>query len=132
MSFDSRKYVGCDEQELVGKTVLWVESDQVNYVKFVTENDTYAIFHYQDCCESVSIDSINMSFDSENMCEINDVVGAVISESNSRETCSGNSTTRTRYVINFNSDNWLSIIWEGESNGYYSETPQFYKKENRA
>lgn len=70
-----------------------------------------------------------MTFDSEDICEINDVISSVVSNSKSRRNRNSDSShTVTRYVVSFNEKPGFILVWEGSSNGYYSEEPQCYKK----
>ena len=107
--------------ELVGKTLTAVNQVGDEEIWFTTsEGKQYRMFHAQNCCESVTIESITG--------DLTDLVGApiLIAEevsSHSDSDCLRRSTwtfykfaTRKGYV---------DIRWFGESNGYYSEAVDF-------
>jgi hypothetical protein len=86
--------------------------------------------HSQDCCESVNI---------EDICgDLKDIIGSPIllaEESTSRENPPDAKKETTEYQDSFT---WtfyklstikgsVTIRWYGESNGYYSESVDFYK-----
>lgn len=108
-------------KELLGKVFQRVEitrneegkSDEIIFV--VSDDEKYRMYHYQDCCESVTIDDI--------VGDIDDLVGSPITLSeesgNSAETEWG-SETWTFYKL-ATIKGYVDIKWWGESNGYYSE-----------
>ena len=81
---------------------------------FKTENETFRFFHYQDCCESVYIESI--------VGDLNDLVGvplwlaeeSTMDDPNASDCCMwtfNKIATRKGYV---------DVRRNGSSNGYYS------------
>ena len=110
--------------EIVGKTLscVSVSEDRIDFT--FTDGSEYAMFHRQECCESVTIESIDGPIDR--------LVGQVIvdarKESNNEVTDSGyaedESKTWTFYILRTNLDS-VTIRWFGTSNGYYSETAEF-------
>lgn len=116
----------CDISELKGKVIESIEglelnSDQVE----ITTNDgwLYIMYHSQDCCEFVRIEDVYGDKD--------DLIGSPILEAEERT--NGNqydpygSHTWTFYAF-ATSRGWVDIRWLGESNGYYSEAVDIYKK----
>lgn len=112
-----------DGKKLVGVTGLSVGSDEVH---FHCEDGThYRMYHFQDCCESVSIDEIDGP---------DDLNGATVYSAEERNCDDGPSPsgytddcyTWTYYVINTDRGA-VHIKWYGTSNGYYSESVDFEK-----
>ena len=91
-------------------------------IYFETANDeVFAFYHIQDCCESVTIDDI--SGDLQDL--INEKIiyfSETINEGDSE------SSTWTFYDIS-TLNTHIQIKWYGESNGYYSESVDFTKIE---
>jgi len=125
-------YYGDDKIEsLVGKTLTSVENKDDNEIVFTSDDgDKYIMCHYQDCCESVTV---------EDICgDLDDIVGSPIltaEESTSYANPEGinpedqDSFTWTFYKIATNKGS-VTIRWYGESNGYYSESVDFSKLDN--
>lgn len=105
--------------DLVGQIITKVETNDYDYINFYTSKGVYTMCHYQDCCESVTIDDING--------ELNDLVGQVIKVAEVRTNCDNPkdeydySHTWTFYTIG-TMNGWIDIRWYGTSNGYYSES----------
>lgn len=115
--------------ELVGKTLVSIDSSDDEIVFVTTDGQTYRLFHEQDCCESVSIESITG--------DLADLIGSPILKaeevSNSDDTprvdsdspgCVDESYTWTFYKI-ATAKGYVDIRWYGSSNGYYSESVTF-------
>lgn len=88
---------------------------------------TFLMYHQQDCCESVSLVDVAGDF--------SDILGQVITDARMdfsygddapKGWGSDDSTTWT-YVKIVTSKGEVSLRWFGSSNGYYSETPDFYE-----
>lgn len=116
--------------ELVGLTLSSVDRIGSEELRFtVDDGRVYTMFHDQDCCESVEIDDI--------VGDLSDLVGSPIlisEERNSPETPRiypslpdyvDESFTWTFYEIATNKGS-VTIKWHGSSNGYYSESVDFY------
>ena len=113
--------------EFVGKTVVKIEGAvQDSELKFYMDDGyVYTMYHCQDCCESVYLEDISG--------DINDLIGKKIriAESVSHENpYASESGTWTFYKLF--TDNWrddtIVIRWNGESNGYYSESVDIRKE----
>jgi hypothetical protein len=113
--------------ELLGKTLTSVNvNDAQDEIRFVTDTgETYIMYHGQDCCESVSIESI--------VGDLGDLIGSPILKA--EEAGSGDpegwkpgeytdSYTWTFYKL-ATAKGYVDIRWYGESNGYYSERVDF-------
>ncbi|MCP3686210.1 MAG: hypothetical protein GY861_26485 [bacterium] len=123
------------EKELVGKTLIKIEgaekgSDDIQF--HTSTGEIYTMYHYQDCCEMVSV---------EDICgDINDLIGTPIlqahEDSNQDETPEGctqpeysdESYTWTFYNLSTIKGS-VTIRWYGSSNGYYAEGVTFEKVE---
>lgn len=113
---------------LKGKTLTEVIATD-DQITFVAGDERYVMEHYQDCCESVSI---------EDICgDVNDLIGSEIVDaydaSNEGEavpvgwTDDGyESYTWTFYRIS-TAKGAVTIRWFGSSNGYYSEGVDFMR-----
>ena len=118
--------------ELKSKVVTKVDGSEGDYeLVFYTEDGyRYSMYHEQECCESVSIESI--------VGDLNDLVGEeilVAEESTSSENPEGaevsaeyqESFTWTFYKL-ASRKGYVDIRWYGESNGYYSESVSIVKE----
>ena len=122
--------VSIDFSSLLGKVMKEVDVGNDN-IKFVTvDGEVYNMYHRQDCCESVSIESI--------VGDVQDLIGVpllVAEESSSYANPDGaevseyqESFTWTFYKL-ATIKGYVDIRWYGESNGYYSEGVSLYKAE---
>ncbi len=108
---------------LVGKTVSKVELNKDDGDDFIIFETTcggeYKMYHPQDCCEQVYI---------EDICgDLQDLVGQKVeraSEESGELEDACESGTWTFYVIDTFKGS-VTIRWNGESNGYYSESVYF-------
>jgi len=112
--------------DLLGKTlVAATHNDAEDVVRLVASNgDRYVMYHDQDCCENVSVESI--------VGDLSDLIGSPILQAeevtHSGETPEGvtppeypDSYTWTFYKLG-TIKGGVTIRWLGESNGYYSES----------
>lgn len=113
--------------ELLGKTLLSINraSDDSRLEFMCADGSAYVLFHHDDCCESVSIESI--------VGDLDDLLNSPIlhAEEAEGETPSDykfqhqpDSYTWTFYKL-ATVKGWVDIRWLGESNGYYSESVTF-------
>lgn len=120
--------------DLIGKTMVAVNQIGDDQIVFTTVGgQQYKLYHRQDCCESVTIESI--------VGDLADLVGEPIiiaEEATSRYNLEGlnignqESFTWTFYKF-ATRKGYVDIRWFGESNGYYSESVDFeeVKKKSR-
>lgn len=112
--------------ELVGKTLIsaQVNSDNDRIEFKDIEGGEYVMYHSQDCCENVSIESIDG--------DLNDLIGTPITQAEER---TSNENQRNHYDDSFTwtfysfatVKGYVTIRWYGTSNGYYSESVDFQK-----
>ncbi len=114
-------------KDMLGKTMVSVEViDEDREIVFTTSGgEKYRLHHWQDCCESVYIESI--------VGDLQDLVGEpmlLAEESTSHENPEGaekqyqDSFTWTFYKF-ATRKGYVDVRWYGESNGYYSESVDF-------
>lgn len=116
-------------EQLLGKTLsnIFVNSGRDSILFESTDGKKYKMYHCQDCCENVSIESITG--------ELNDLIGHPIliaeevkSYENRLESTEpghyDDSFTWTFYKL-ATIKGYVDIRWYGSSNGYYSESVEF-------
>lgn len=116
-------------KELIGKTLSKIDKTDDRIEFFTSLGEVYVMYHSQDCCEYVRIEDI--------IGDLNDLVGNPIllaEEATSREHPENfikedESFTWTFYKL-ATIKGYVTIRWYGESNGYYSESVDFDKREN--
>lgn len=115
---------------LLGKTLATCKVGN-NSVLFTTEcGRQFEMTHIQDCCESVTVDGV--------IGDIDNIIGSPIISaleeiSNNKpedyeagEYSSEGSETWTKFTIKTEKGS-AQIMWFGTSNGYYSESVDFYE-----
>lgn len=111
--------------EILNKTLKSIEINKSNDSILFTVNDEtkYLMYHQQDCCENVYIESI--TGDIQDLINSPLLMAQEIISTEDKETC--NHYTYTFY--NFATlKGYVTIRWVGNSNGYYSETVNFIKQ----
>ena len=107
-------------EDIIGLIFSKVENiDNEEIVFTVNENESYRLFHWQDCCENVQVESI--------VGDLEDLTNSPIlqaEESSQEGKSSWGSQTWTFYKI-ATIKGYVTIRWLGESNGYYSESVNF-------
>lgn len=113
-----------DIKEMEGKTFDTVIEDGM-YIIFMSKDEAYLFFHFQECCESVEIDDI---------CgELSDLAGVPLLKT--EEVCNeSEDKPRDKYDDSFTwtfykfatTKGYVDIRWYGTSNGYYSESVDLY------
>ena len=108
-------------EDLVGKVLVSVENKGNELVFTLDTGEKYKLYHYQYCCESVSIEDV--------IGDLNDLVGSPIlmaeeitSEENPEDvTKDGQDCFTWTFYKLATIKGYVTIRWYGESNGYYSE-----------
>ena len=125
--------------DLIGKTLVSIERSEDELIFICDNGEKYRLFHWQDCCEFVTI---------EDICgDLDDLIGAPILKAEevsnkpfvdafeSKFDDSGKdkdgkyepaSFTYTFYKF-ATIKGYVDVRWYGESNGYYSESVDFEK-----
>ena len=129
MYYDEVKFEELKGKVLVSATV----SDYKDEMKFVTtDGEIYTLYHAQDCCESVEIESIVgdladlvgeeilMAEEAQNLFDL--IKSAVFEEEDEY-----GSHTWTFYKL-ATRKGYVDIRWYGSSNGYYSEEVSFKRE----
>ncbi len=118
-------------ETLKGKTLTAIEgmekgSDVVRL--YTTDGDTFLMYHYQDCCESVYIEDV--------IGDPDDLIGPPIlmaeevegeTPANHEWEYAPDSYTWTFYKL-ATVRGYVTLRWLGQSNGYYSESVSFEKE----
>ena len=112
----------CDIDDLVGKVIKgWAYSDM--YFQILTDDCIYIFYHEYDCCESVWLTQVDGIGDKLIGSRI--VIAEVVTDGKS---VAGGSITWSFYKIGTNKG-MIDFRFQGESNGYYSETVDLIKIE---
>ena len=110
----------CSIDELVGKVVRGLAySDE--YFQILTDDCVYAFYHEYSCCESVWLTQVDGISDKIIGSRI--VIAEVVTDE--KDTEHGH-ITWSFYKIGTNKG-MIDLRWQGESNGYYSETVDLIK-----
>lgn len=116
-------------ETLVGKTLTRaVNVDDEEIVFETADGDTFRLYHSQDCCESVKVESITG--------DLGDLIGTPILLA--EEATSEDDPPDYKHQYPSDSQTWtfyklrtikgsVDIRWYGTSNGYYSESVSFAK-----
>ena len=126
MSYYTRDWIKANFSDLKGKTLIHINEMDNQLIFETSEGDTYKLYHEQDCCETVYIESI--------VGDLKDLIGheILMAEEISNEDKKPlgkhvDSYTWTFYKLG-TIRGYVDIRWYGESNGYYSEGVDFCKK----
>jgi hypothetical protein len=100
-----------------------VNHDNEELFFHTSDGEVYRMYHWQDCCESVSIEDI--------VGDLDDLIGSPITMAEeSSETGDDEWGTYTWTFYKFATNKgYVTIRWYGSSNGYYSESVDFEKVE---
>jgi hypothetical protein len=112
-------------KSLEGKILskIRVDEDKKFLELFVSDDEIYRMDHTQDCCESVYLESI--------VGDLEDLIGHPIllaqeSTSENKDEAFEHATWTFYTVATIRG--YVDLRWLGESNGFYSESVDFYKK----
>ena len=118
----------CDIKDMVGKKIAGIYYDEENF-QILTDDCVYAFYHEQDCCESVWLTQVDGISDKIIGSRI--VIAEVVTKTGEDgviDTDEYDSITWSFYKIGTNKG-MIDFRWQGESNGYYSETVDLIKIE---
>jgi hypothetical protein len=118
-----------------GKTFFKINKEDDKIEFYCTDGHVYIMEHQQNCCESVSIDDINGDLD--------DLIGTPILKyeeisnrgddnllpSNLYETSKNDESSTWTFYKFATTKGYVTIRWYGYSNGYYSESVDFFKSD---
>jgi hypothetical protein len=112
-------------EELKGKTLTLIESNSEEVVFTCATGERYRMFHSQDCCEGVTLESIDGDKDA--------LIGEPIviakeefPEVTQKMISDHESVTLTNFTLATASAE-VTFKWFGSSNGYYSESVEIVK-----
>ena len=120
--------------ELKGQRVRFIESTEFE-VTIVTELGEYKLMHYQDCCESVCVHEKSMGENPFDNLEFSPPRKIILAEDDHPDLdppTDLESYTWSRFVLVLEGDLKILILFLGESNGYYGETVDFVKLDERS
>ena len=112
----------CDIKDMVGKKITGIYYDE-EYFQIRTDDCVYAFYHEQDCCESVWLTQVDGI--SDKLIGSRIVIAEVVTDE--KDTEHGH-ITWSFYKIGTNKG-MIDLRWQGESDGYYSETVDLIKIE---
>jgi len=110
-----------DFSVLRGKVIKEIKVQDANKIIFYTEDGkTYEMYHDQECCEDVYIESIVGYLD--------DLIDSpiLVASKESQEDPTYRIGTWTFYKL-ATRHGYVDIRWNGDSNGFYSEDVSFYE-----
>lgn len=118
-------YDAVDLSHLVGQTFTKIEPKlSAGEIFFYIGDKKYCMFHQQDCCENVNVEEVEGDY--QNIVGT-PLISATVDVSDSTDGPGAyESSTRSVYVFSTQKGT-VTIKWLGTSNGYYSETVNFYE-----
>ena len=124
----NKNYKDAEFDVLKGKVLKNVYVHDGDSIVFVCEDGVeYEMFHYQNCCERVTIYNIDGNLES---LIGNPIVMAEVASNSNDEPLDGDlSYTWTFYKL-ATCKGYVTIRWYGTSNGYYSESVDFFRVED--
>jgi uncharacterized protein (TIGR02996 family) len=116
-----------DLSDLVGKVLSAAKHEADRIVLTDSTGPEYVIYHRQDCCENVDIESVDGNIEDLLWSPITvaeESAESVIEDGTGEEKTRYESATRTTHRI-ATAKGEVTVLWFGSSNGYYSEMPRF-------
>lgn len=107
-------------EDLVGFILVKVDVTDDEVRLYLTEECYAELYHSQNCCESVNVESV--------VGDVNDLVGEelLLAEESSSDDNSGRYESATWTFYKFATrKGYVDIRFHGSSNGYYSESVSF-------
>lgn len=113
--------------EVLNKIFFKIEKTYDEIKFYCSDGYLYTMKHFQDCCESVTIDTIDGDLDDLIYSEI---LMAECESKRGDDDGTGYSESSTWTFYKFATiKGYVTIRWYGTSNGYYSEGVDFYRSE---
>lgn len=123
MYWDRREYF--DFKDLVGKTFISIENQGDELIFTESDGTIYNMRHDKDCCESVELEDICGDFNNL----LNTPI--IMAEESSNSDMPAKDEWDESYTWTFYKlatiNGYVTLRWYGTSNGYYSESVDFYK-----
>lgn len=104
---------------LKGKIIKSIDKYDDELIFHISDNESYKMYHCQNCCESVEIEDIYGELD-----WLIDSPILMAEERSDEEESYAESSTWTFYEL-ATIKGAVTIRWYGSSNGYYSESVDF-------
>ena len=120
--YGERYRSSCNIKDMIGKKVVGIYYDEENF-QIITDDCVYAFYHEQDCCEDVwltQVDGISDKIIGSRIVMAEEVVDEKYTEYGH--------VTWTFYKIG-TTKGMIDFRFQGESNGYYSESVDLIKIE---
>lgn len=111
-------------RELIGKTIVDIQNSNDRIDFKCSDGSGYAMYHNQDCCESVNIEDIIGDLSDLLNCPITLAEESTSHDSPEGKPSDSESQTWTFYKL-ATIKGYVTIRWWGVSNGYYSESVDF-------
>lgn len=113
-------------EELLGKTIVSIDGAEEGSEEITirtSDDKVYSMLHLQDCCENVRLEEI--------VGDPNKLVGDPVlqAEESSEEGDESYGTSTWTFYRIATVNGHVVLRWLGESNGYYSESVDFYEIE---
>jgi len=110
--------------DIIGKTIknVIVSNNKDEIIFVFTDDSEYMMFHYQDCCETVLIEDIDV--------DLKEFIGAEVydfKEEKNNQVSDAFLTQKWTFYHFKTSKGSATIRWYGKSNGYYSVSVSFGK-----
>lgn len=126
----------CKIDDLLGKIITEITRGDDELIFKTTDGYTYKMYHERDCCEHVYIEDI--------IGDLDDLIGTPVTMAecvhqdgdknkpeNDDDYWMDDSSTWTFYKL-ATYKGYVTIRWFGTSNGYYSETADFARLEDKS
>ena len=107
--------------KIIGKTIVEIKGED-EIIFSCSDATKFRMYHFQDCCENVSVDCI--------LGDVNNLLNSPVNHAEEThpdipcENLSSESFTWTDFRI-ITEKGEVIYRWLGVSNGYYGETPEF-------
>lgn len=111
-------------KDLIRKTIVEIDGMKIDSEEIIftcDDGSKYRMYHDQDCCENVYLEDINGNIDNILNSEV-----LRFDEKEENNPNASESGTYTFYTI-ATIKGYVDLRWNGESNGYYSESVYFRK-----